>query len=326
VSADERNVGTVYRPGVAPHRSFKEAFSRVFPQLDSVYRSLRTDGVLIAAVIHGCELDRYLHIPVSVQPEFAIAGRHDQSDLRLTHDASVALRHVAFAVARQGIDEIRIRVVDLQTGSGLRTEEGNVFEALIAEGPLFISVGEYQLFLLPTGALSRILWGTSAEDTWSAFPERVYLDRRIAPLGGSGLYPLVSHGPDRHTITRIVAPPEPLSKRRLPGDLGERIGRLEVAVGQQKSGFTIHARDVKRGILIGRYERCSLGVPNESLSRVHALIIEHGGKIWVVDTASTYGIFLDGERVRQIPLSPKNRIELAASISLTWAESSLGNP
>jgi hypothetical protein len=326
VSEHDRNVGTVFRPGSAAYRSFKTAFSRVFPQLDPVYRSLRTDGVLIAAVIAGGELDRYLHIPVSLQPEFAIGGRHSQCDLLLAHDASVSLRHVAFAAARQGVDEVRIRVIDLQTGIALRTEEGNAVEALIAEGPLFISVGDYQLFLLPTGSLARTLWGHSAEETWSTFPERVYLDRRIPPLGGSGLHPLLSDGPERRTITRIVSPPQPLGRRALPGDAGERVGKLELVAGQQKGAFTIHARDVARGILIGRYERCSLGIPDESLSRVHALIIEHDGKIWVVDTASTYGIFHNGERVRQVRLDAATSVGLAGGIRLTWTRSSSRSP
>jgi hypothetical protein len=318
VSEEGRNAATKYRPGPPIAGSFEEAFRVAFPSLDSLYRSFRTDGLLVAALVRGGTLETYLHIPLSQRPEFAIAGRHEQCDLRLEDDESVSLRHIAIAAARQGLDEIRIRVVDLQSGSGLRTEDGSTCEALIAEGPLFVYVGKYQLFFLPTGSLAATPWGKTALETWGGFPERVYLDRRIPARPWSGLHRIGADSRDRTIVTHVVAPPEPLSRRRLPGDAGARIATLQLVSAEGKSVFPIHSGDVARGILIGRYERCDLGVPDATLSRVHVLILEHDGGVWAVDTASTLGIHQGQERARQLRLGEATTFNLTKAIRLDW--------
>jgi hypothetical protein len=318
LSDERRNIGTLFSPGPPASHDFEQTFSRVFPALDPIYRSFRDDGVLIAAAVDGGALDAYLHISVSQRPEFAIGGRHEQCDLILGRDESVSLRHLAFAAARRGIDEVRIRVIDLQTGSGLRTEQGDACEALIAEGPLFVSVGKYQLFLLPTGSLAPTPWGQSAAETWNGFPERVYLDRRVRQRNHTADHVRVADAGERSIPTLILPPPEPLGRRRLPGDAGERIGTIELVAAGSAGRFPIHAREATRGFLIGRYERCELGVPDASLSRVHALIIEHDGKLWVVDTASTNGLRVGRERTRQVSLGEKTSIVLTPSITMNW--------
>lgn len=294
MAEERRNTGTIFLPGGSKAASFPAAFARAFPQIDSVYRSLRGDGVLIAAVTDGAFLDSYLHIPVSQRPEFAIIGRHDQCDLVLSRDESVSLRHLAVVSARRGADEIRIRVLDLQTGSGLQTESGEPCEALDAEGPLFVSVGKYQLLFLPTGSLAPIPWGDTAAEAWASFPERIYLDKRIRPRDATERRRAVAAVARRSIMTHIVEPPQPL-RRRLPGDAGERMGTLKIEGEDGCSSFPIHTREATRGFLVGRYERCDLGVSAASLSRVHALLVEHNGELWIVDTASTNGLWADHE-------------------------------
>jgi hypothetical protein len=85
-----------------------------------------------------------------------------------------------------------------------------------------------------------------------------------------------------------------------------------------KSVFPIHSGDVARGILIGRYERCDLGVPDATLSRVHVLILEHDGGVWAVDTASTLGIHQGQERARQLRLGEATTFNLTKAIRLDW--------
>jgi hypothetical protein len=317
---ERRNTGTIFRPDTSTSAlAFPAAFARAFPKLDPVYRGFRGDGVLIAAVVEGAILDTYLHVPVSQQPEFAIIGRHDQCDLVLERDQSVSLRHLAVASARRGADEARIRVLDLQTGSGLRTESGEPCEALDAEGPLFVSVGEYKLFFFPTGSLAPASWGDSAAEAWASFPERIYLDKRIRPRERTERRP-VAPVARRSIMTHIVESPQPLGRRRLPGDAGARIGALELEAEGSCGVFPVHAREATRGILVGRYERCDLGVSDTSLSRVHALLIDHEGELWIVDTASTNGISDEHEqRIRQTPLSDGATLRLTPSIELRWS-------
>jgi Inner membrane component of T3SS, cytoplasmic domain len=317
---EPRNTGTIFRPdATASSLAFPAAFARAFPKLDSVYRGFRSDGVLMAAIVEGAVLDTYLHVPVSQRPEFAIIGRHDQCDLVLERDQSVSLRHLAVASARRGADEVRIRVLDLQTGSGLRTESGEPCEALDAEGPLFVSVGEYKLFCFPTGSLARGLWGDSAAEAWASFPERIYLDKRIRPRDRTERRPMATVA-RRSIITHIVESPQPLGRRRLPGDVGERIGALEIEAEGGRGVFPVHAREATRGILVGRYERCDLGVSDASLSRVHALLIDHDSELWIVDTASTNGIWDEQEeRIRQKTLGAGAMLRLTTSIELRWS-------
>jgi hypothetical protein len=317
---ERRNAGTIFRPDVSTSSlAFPAAFARAFPKLDSVYRSFRGDGVLIAAIVEGAILDTYLHVPVSQRPEFAIIGRHDQCDLVLERDQSVSLRHLAVASARRGADEVRIRVFDLQTGSGLRTESGDPCEALEAEGPLFVSVGEYKLFFLPTGSLAPALWGDSAAEAWASFPERIYLDKRIRPRDSTERRP-VGAVARRSIMTHIVEPPQPLGRRRLPGDVGERIGVLEIEAEGVCGAFPVHAREATRGILVGRYDRCDLGVSDVSLSRVHALLIDHDTELWIVDTASTNGVCdVQEQRIRQKTLGDGATLRLTPSIELRWS-------
>ena len=59
------------------------------------------------------------------------------------------------------------------------------------------------------------------------------------------------------------------------------------------------ASSPRSGILLGRSRRCDAGrvLSVRTISRVHLLLIELGGIVYVVDTASYNGLW-DGERLR----------------------------
>jgi hypothetical protein len=299
--------------------SFADAFRQVFPRLDEIYRAFPRDGVLVAAVWEGARVDSYIHVGVAADTEFLVLGRHSRADLCLTRDTGVSLRHALVAATRTG-NELRVRLVDLQSGTGLRTEEGGMCEALAADGAVLVRLGGYQLFLLPTGSLAPLPWGRTAEEAWSAIPERVYLDLRLAARAGpSPELPPVTVAPRRTIATHIIEPPTALRQRRLPaGARGPRVGAIELAAGGAIETYPVHAADLDDGILIGRYERCSFGTDDERLSRVHLLVVRDGNDVWAVDTSSTNGTTAEGTPLRQQRLGERAELLLGKTVTFRW--------
>jgi hypothetical protein len=318
---EARRMGTMLGLDLRPAAPFAEVFSRVFPRLAELYASFTRDGLLAAAVWNGTALTGYLHIPLGEEPEFAVIGRHDRCDLSLGHDPALSLRHALVGV-RASAGEIRVRVLDLQSGSGFHTEEGRRCEALTADGPMFVRTGGYHLFLLPTGGLWPIVWAPSAEDTWKTIPERVYRDCRVPPRGAPA--PLARKvdrpsGSRRTVITQIVQPPGMLRPFRPPvGARGARVGELELSTDEGRERFSVHETELERGLLVGRYDRCQVGTRDDKMSRVHLLLIRDGDELWALDTASTNGTTAEGQPMRRARMQNGAHLVLAEGISLRW--------
>jgi hypothetical protein len=302
--------------------SFEAVFKRVFPRLSELYASFSTDGVLAVAVWDNRRITDYLHIRLDNEPEFAVIGRHDLCDLSLAHDPTVSLRH-ALVGARASGGEVRVRLLDLQSGSGFFTEDGRRCAALTADGALFARVGGYHLFLLPTGSLAPLPWGRTAEETWATIPERVYRDSRV-PARPPALMreplPVAVVGGRRPTIiTQIVDPPGMLRPfRPAPGARGAAVARIELGSKAGFERFVVHEAELERGLLVGRYDRCQIGASDQALSRVHLLVIRDGDDCWTVDTASSNGTTWNGETVRRAPLRDGSVLVLARGLALRW--------
>ena len=307
---------------LSPRRSvvsFWEIWRRVFADLDACYRSSPWDGVLVVAVFRG-RLEGHLHVPLQDQPAFALVGRHTSCDLQLPSDGSVALRHLLLVLRRSG-SELRVRLCDLGTGAGMVTEDGLACEALAADGAAFVSVGEYQLYCLPTGDLAPLPWGSRDEEAWAAIPERIYVDRRAARRGPPVPISLLpSSRPRRRSVTtQIIDPPialrQPLPP---PGDRGAPLGQIEIATLQGCERYQAHDLDFDRGLLVGRYERCLLAAGDPRLSRVHLALLRDGPDLFAVDTASSNGTTQAGVRIRQVHLQGPTELRLAHDVRLRW--------
>jgi hypothetical protein len=319
---ESRRTATILPPEHAPRvDSFAAVFRRIFPRLSELYTSFSTDGLLAVAVWNGERIADYLHVRLEDEPEFAVVGRHDLCDLSLAHDPTVSLRH-ALIGARASGGELRVRLLDLQSGSGFVTEDGRRAAALTADGAIFARMGGYHLFLLPTGALAALPWGRTAEETWATIPERVYRDCRV-PARPPALVrepvPQLSGG-RRHTIiTQIVEPPGMLRPfRPAPGARGAAVARIELGTKGGFERFVVHEAELDRGLLVGRYDRCQIGSRDHALSRVHLLVIRDGDDFWTVDTASSNGTTWNGETVRRAPLRDGSVLVLARGIALRW--------
>src|SRR6185295_6098001 len=171
------------------------------------------------------------------------------------------------------------------------------------DGAMFVRMGGYHLFLLPTGSLTPLPWGATAEETWKMIPDRVYRDLRVAPRHPEAGALRADPTRPQTIITKIIDPPGMLRPPRpAPGDRGARVARIELSSKTGQEGFSLHEAELARGLLVGRYERCQLGASDDKMSRVHLLIIRDGAEAWAIDTASTNGTKVNGEPVRRVPL------------------------
>ncbi len=62
--------------------------------------------------------------------------------------------------------------------------------------------------------------------------------------------------------------------------------------------------------LIGRAPSCDLQIPDESMSREHAVVLTDEGTHVLEDLQSTNGIKVNGKRVRTVELSHGDEIEI----------------
>ncbi|MFH1811309.1 MAG: FHA domain-containing protein [Pseudomonadota bacterium] len=298
-------------------------FVREYALIRQALRCHRQLGVLTMAFARDGELLGQLWLKAtSDKPRGALIGRHSMCDLAIpTAYSDVSLRHLAVLVQAIQVDEIRVRLIDLRTGMGFADETGRVLRGLAAEGSLFLRLGEVDLMLLVTRDDQSDI--ESAEDAYACIPERVFFDER----GPGDLRPMVrrraSPGPfgDADT-THVVSKAGPLAVGQELCAIDELpAGRLVIRTHRDAIQRVVGQRALDRGILLGRYDRCDVGItdhPESRLSRVHLLVCRHGDDVLAVDTASTNGTQLKDREIRLERLADGTRLELAKELSLTW--------
>jgi hypothetical protein len=232
-----------------------------------------------------------------------VIGRHSEADLPLGGDPSLALRHLLFLVepgtlagALRG--EVRFRVLDLETGSPPRDEEGRPVSALTAEGPVFLTCPGFALLALTTGDPTD--WPDSARDAWDCLPERVFVEERLARGSAPRPMPRLPAAPARgrrSTVVTLVDGPSHIEYAALAG--GEPpAGHLVLDSGGDQSRVPVGQGTLSRGLLIGRYARCHVNagaaIADIRVSRVHLLLIDVAGQLLAIDLASSNGSYLLG--------------------------------
>ncbi|MSP63898.1 MAG: FHA domain-containing protein [Myxococcales bacterium] len=303
-----------------PARPFAEVFAEVFPVLRSIHAAFHQPGLLVVAVRDGRRIESHLHLDLSSGGAHALIGRHQRCDLYLAHDPAISLRHALLRATRVGKSEVRLRLLDLCSGVGFYTEDDVPCESLTAEGALFVRAGHYHLLLLPTGDLQPSAWGDDAGETWASFPERIYLDRRIPDRLPRPIQLAGAATPERASrTTHIVPAVRPLrAPSAREGDQGLVIAQLALKSRSGQISHPVTDADLEHGRLVGRYERCQLGGAENSLSRVHLLVLRDGDGTWAIDTASTNGTTLDGDGVRAVRLDVARELGLGGSMLLEW--------
>lgn len=277
----------------------------------------------------------------------SILGRHKRADFFVDRDPSVSLRHLALLTLplrdSEGEDEVvRYRVLDLRTPIPFRDEAGRELQALEADGPVFLTCAGYHVMLFPT-ARGGVLWPARGEDAWDALQERVYVDRGAearreganatagpARAGEAASGDAPDEPPEgeeaftgRRRGTSVIGLPGPLFTEQTETSRGARIVAhliLPHAEGDTPVELPLTRASLDRGVLLGRYDRCDNAdvgaLTAERVSRVHALLIRVDGRVWVIDTASTNGLFQDGKRRRQLELAMDHAAQFGLSRGL----------
>lgn len=73
-------------------------------------------------------------------------------------------------------------------------------------------------------------------------------------------------------------------------------------------------------VLIGRGMRCQIVIRDDEVSREHCKLVKANGGYELIDTQSTNGTFVNGQRIRQCALRPGELIELGDSVTLRYEQ------
>lgn len=325
---DDDGLAAAPRPGYAsratrvistqPARtaSFAATFKAIFHELRPVFEAFDRDGLLCVAAREGGTIASYVHLPIlSEEGAFGVIGRHECCALTLL-DEEISLRHALVRVTRSGLDEVRVRLIDLGSSNTFHTEDNQACKSVMAEGPMFINLLGYQLFLLPTGGLNFSPWTDDPDDTWAGFPERIYFDHRM-PERMVGR-PALPEPPRNRRHTYMTLLPAAQHLRARPGAGGDALGTILLSAESTQIAHRVSHEDLERGVLIGRYERCQLAGATGSLSRVHLVLLLDGGDVWAVDTASLNGTIVDGQRISAIQLDREIELRLPSGMGMRW--------
>jgi pSer/pThr/pTyr-binding forkhead associated (FHA) protein len=276
-----------------------------------------------AVVVAAVDPDARVIASLQVRDRRAlIIGRHTRCGLRLPAGV-VSLRHVAALVRFEGARPV-IHLRDLATGHPFLTEDGQPNAGVIADGPLYASIGGYALWFVPCQGPGAPPWGRRAEEAWSTLAPRSFLDRRPPGEGLPGA-PMPAPRParpraaihDEITSVTHLGPPLLLDD----GDDPEIAwGTLRLSDGTRREKRAISAERLERGVLLGRYGRCSilLATPENTVSRVHALLVRLGAEVWIIDTASTNGTKRGEDDVSAEVLRDADTLSLGREITLSW--------
>jgi hypothetical protein len=324
------NHRTVMRPAVRPRAGLRELFLEAYPRFAPSCRAVEEPGVAILAVDESTgRAAGLVKLLARVQrPTAAIVGRHDHCDLFLAGSDRLALRQLAIVLAPVESWErgagVRYRVLDLKTQDGMIDEEGRVLRGLRAEGPAILRCGGYAIYILTLGDPTD--WPADARDAWQMVPERVYFDELERSPDGSmpRIRPRPQHGlsmrgfETHHSVVMRTVGPRDTSSRLV--ESGDAAGTLEIAGPHRHTTLSVGHDALRDGLLLGRYHRCDATDPDdESLSRVHALLLHDHDRLLMIDTASVNGTRVSGgEHARVIAIDRDLELVLGRKTRARW--------
>ncbi|HEX2570961.1 MAG TPA: FHA domain-containing protein [Polyangia bacterium] len=307
----------------------ERAFLLAYPRMAKVAQAGEATPAVVVAATRQDEIIGCCRVEAG---QALIIGRHTQCGLRL--DArSVSLRHLAVLVTTEpGREQPTVRLWDLNTQQPFRTEDGVANAAVMADGPIYFSLDEYGIWLVPArgiavpspdaapDALPSAGWPMSAAEVWSLMPERQFLQRQTPaepatnPAAPANLHP-ATRNMSQTTITAL-GPALSLGAE----DDAVPWGEIRLAVGARKERRRVSAERLAQGILIGRYDRCALPLDGEAheLSRVHMLMVRIGDAVWAIDTASTNGVWRGEDPLVADRLGDNETLDLGTVATLTW--------
>jgi predicted component of type VI protein secretion system len=95
-----------------------------------------------------------------------------------------------------------------------------------------------------------------------------------------------------HVFTDTPPPRGPSLFERIVQRPPPTRGALTLELHGRTQTLPLDASMLARGLLIGRDERCDVVVPDGYASRVHAVMLELDERLWLIDTGSSNGTWL----------------------------------
>lgn len=209
----------------------------------------------------------------------AVIGRHSQVDSQV-EDASFGLRHL-LVVHRETVAN-EVSLFDLGSDGGTSTWSGQPFTQATLSLPALVRVGSHLLAMV-----SSTDWHRGVRELMNlaiaSRPENTTVTastRYIFTL--DDLSESTDHG--MHFVPSNFSSMSAESTLRTPRS------------ALRQSTFRPSIADLTRGVLLGRYERCTApgDVPwDHMMSRVHAMLFAMGSSVYLADLASTNGVLHD---------------------------------
>jgi hypothetical protein len=302
------------------------AFIAAYDRLSGLAGIAPRPAVLVAAVNARA---RVIEAVIVEAGHSLILGRHTECGLQLP-DATLSLRHLVLHAWLEAAGAAPlIRLWDLNTGRPFITEDGQPNVAVIAEGALYASVGEYALLFIPTPGPTGTPWPARAEEAWKALPPREFIDRRrpdaarlsrslrARPDGRDYVTDIfrVREEHDRTSISRVG----PLLMLGEDVALEDAWGVLLLEQGNKASKLHISIDHLDQGVLVGRYDRCGIHLSGaEGVSRVHLLLVRSGDDVLAIDTASTNGTWRGTQQIHSEALHDPDSLQLSDDVRVHW--------
>jgi hypothetical protein len=337
--AGSQNDGTIvlHAPCEAPARacperpelaSFEELFRLHYPAIRELLEAHREPGLaLVVASVCGLEALAWVGAENDAASPI-IVGRHNAAEVFLPSDPSLSLRQLAVILDRRRDAPLRFRVLDLRTPTGFRDERGRSLEGVEADGPVLLRCASFALMLFPTGDAEP--WPEDEVAAWRRVPERAWLDASTPDSDGWGrpaALPVQEAawppGAAASTsTTSAISFPGPLFPVACSVGSGPARGELILTGDRERASLRVGKEAARQGVLLGRYDRCDgAGLPllaNPGLSRVHLLVIEVGGAMYAIDTASHNGTLLGDQPIRCVRLEPGRHVTLPVNVAVEW--------
>ncbi len=289
-------------------RDFGAGFGEILGEdLVEETRRLRSERPALPAsvvLVHrrGAEpasVTRVVHHPPGVEAPIAlVAGRHSECDLGRIPGAS--LRHALILLwpPAEAAGLPFTEVLDLGTQTGIVLPGGRAAMRVAGSMPIRFSVASADVAILHAGAgeplpldadtLSRDLRELPGGAEVTHHANQPYTRH----LDVTGLRELATASLDDAGKSYVELPAAAGRDRTFGSEHMMLTQTLHLGDGLASARVNVRAEDLERGVRLGRYLRCrgsSVLGRDDHVSRVHALVLDRGGRRWLFDTASTNG-------------------------------------
>lgn len=219
-------------------------------------------------------------------PVHVIIGRHSRCAIRVPAEREeLSLRHLAVLVHWSDFG-LQVDVRDLETASGFTQEAGEKLRAVALSGSAFFSIGDLGVAIIETGHMAPV---DDADAFYQSLPPRHFVEAKRGLDGQRRMHGEAEHEREQGA-TRVVSLPRSVYLKDLPTG-GRPLGTLRLWEDGVLVERVLTDEAFARGVLIGRYPRCSLPWDgSDRVSRVHLLLSSIDEDLWVFDTASTNGL------------------------------------